>query len=97
MKVKNSGICLLVAGLLAGCSSNVAMVRDDSGGYRQERHFYACEDPQLCGSQRLYDVGWLTCGDFPVDYRAKVDSYNPSRTQYIYQERVIVDQKREGL
>jgi hypothetical protein len=90
MKLILLGVCLLLTGLFAGCSSNVALMRDDIGGYRQERLIYACEDQQLCGSSRLYDVNWLSCFDYPVDYRAKIDSYTPSRTQYIYQQRSAV-------
>jgi hypothetical protein len=91
MKLAYLAICVLLSGTVVGCSSNVAMLRDESGGYRQERLLSACDDPQLCGSARLYDVNWLSCNDYPVDYRSKTDSYTPSKTQYIYQQRVVVN------
>jgi len=90
MKLALSGLCLLLIGTVTGCSSNMALMRDDIGGYRQERLIYACDDPQLCGSSRLYDVNWLRCNDYPVDYRVKTNGYTPSKTQYIHQQRVVV-------
>jgi hypothetical protein len=81
MKLTLSGICLLLAGALVGCSSNVALLRDDSECYCQERLITACEDSQLCTTSRLYDVNWIGSNDFPVDYRAKITTYTTAKTQ----------------
>jgi hypothetical protein len=91
MRVPLLRACVLLAAVIvAGCTSNVALMRDDTGGYRQERRIYACEDNQLCGASRLYDVNWQRCYDYPVDYQVRAYDYTPSRTQYLYQRRVIV-------
>ncbi|MCX5838360.1 MAG: hypothetical protein NTW71_07540 [Deltaproteobacteria bacterium] len=90
MRIPFLGVCMLVAVTLAGCSSSVALMRDDTGGFRQERYYYACEDDQLCGASRSYDVNWQRCYDYPVAYRVKSYNYTPSGTQYLYQRRIVV-------
>lgn len=83
------GGILLFSGMVAGCATHGVNLSPELGGYRQERVVYACESDLLCGAQRLYDVNWLRCSDFPVDSRAGVVEFTPARTQYIYRENLL--------
>ncbi|UFS72256.1 hypothetical protein LPW11_08695 [Geomonas sp. RF6] len=57
---------------------------------RGRRVIYACDNDPLCGGQRLYDVDYLECGDFPVDFRSRITAITPQRTEYVYQKRVVI-------
>jgi len=90
MRIPLLGATMMVAVTLAGCSSDVAVMRDHTGGFAQERYIYACEDNKLCGVSRLYDVNWQSYYAYPIDFRVKAYEYIPSRTQYFHQGKVIV-------